>query len=240
MLKKLIFSLTLFGLLFTPTVYAQGNSQQAIDLPPKGKDQAQTDSATDEINIQIESVDEQGEMQGNNKKLDFKVTDGTPPAKDGQDIDITPGRGQSQGKGMQAINDHASQVVNRVQQLLNDPELAGQGIGQQVREVARAQNKAQERIQEHVRAIEARGRVMKFFFGSDQQAVKGLEKQLQENKDRLAQMEELADQVPTEEAQTKIDQAKQALEDQNEALDQAVAAEKQVRGIFGRLISLFQ
>lgn len=223
MLNELILSLTLFGLLIAPAVYAQGKPQKAQDLPPKGNDQAQTDTP---------EVDEKGQMQGNDKKLDFKVTDGEPPAPPGR-------RGVQSDKGMQAINDHASQVAQRVQELLNDPELEG-GIGEQVREVARAQNQAQEQIREQVRAIESRGQVMRFFFGSDQQAVKGLEKQLQQNKDRLAKLEELENEAPTEDVQAQIQAARDALQDQNEALDQAVAAEKQVRGIFGRLSSLFK
>lgn len=232
MLNKLIFSLTFLSLLVAPAVFSQGKPEQGQDLPPKGNDQAQTDTP----------VDEEGEMQGEEKKLDFKVTEGEPPVEgEEENEDITPPgrRGVQSDKGLQGIMEHGSKVAQYVQSLLKDPDLEG-GIGEQVSEFARAQDQAQEQIQEHVRAIESRGQIMRFFFGSDQQAVKGLEKQLRENRDRLAKLEELENQAPTEDIQAKIRGAKTVLEEQSQALEQAVEAEKQIRGIFGRLLSLFQ
>lgn len=238
MVNKLIFALIFLALLIVPSVFAQSRPE---DLPPKGNDQAQTDNPSDKTSIQIESVEEKGEMQGKDKNLDFEVTEGEPPAEgEEEDEDISPpapGRGVRSARGMQAIKDHASEVARTVQELLKESE---GGIGEEVREVARAQNQAQEKIQEHVRAIESRGQIMRLFFGSDQQAVKGLENQLRENRDRLARLEELENEAPTEDIQAQIQAARDALQGQNEALEQAVEAEKQIRGIFGRLLSLFQ
>ncbi len=240
MINKLILSLTFFGLLVSPAVFAQGPPEDR-ELPPRGNDQAETDAPADEANIQIESVKEEGQMRGNDSKLDFEVTEGEPPVEGDEETD-SPGRGQGQGRGylgMEAINEQASQVAQRVQELLNDPEFEGEGFGQQVREVAMEQNQAQEQVREHVQAIESRGQIMRLFLGSDQQAVSGLENQLRQNRDRLARLEELANQAPTEEIQVKIQNAQTALQEQDDVLGEAIEAERQVRGILGPLFSLF-
>ncbi len=157
-----------------------------------------------------------------------------------EEDEITPGRGESQGyQGAQAIQTRTSEVGQYVQELLNDPDLENTEIGQKVRQVAMEQNQTQKQIQENVRAIESRGRVMRFFFGSDRQAVEGLENQLKQTRQRLDQLEEFSNQAPTEDIRVRIQAAMTTLEDQSEALNQAITAERQVKGIFGFLPNLF-
>jgi len=79
------------------------------------------------------------------------------------------GRGEGMEIRSQTAVQNMSIVAQKVQEMLQLKTTGG--IGDQVRQIARDQNQAQTRIQEHLDKIESKGGVAKFFFGPDYKAL---------------------------------------------------------------------
>jgi hypothetical protein len=131
-----------------------------------------------------------------------------------------------------------SVVAQEVEQLLVSPERMG-GIGEQVREVARVQNQAQEQIQLHLIKIETRSGFLKRIIGPDYKAVRNLEQIMAQNQERIRSLEQLQTQVANRADQTQIQETVQAMVEQNNALQERLEAESQIRSLFGWLFRLF-
>lgn len=152
----------------------------------------------------IEAKIERGEI-----KLSGTTTEGQLPENQQRELNAARERGDNAagatGSLRQRLNqaikekvreakskmgeEHRSAVANFVQGLLKVAERQPGGIGEQVREVARAQNDVEDKVVEAVDKIKTRSKVRQFFFGTDNQAVKELKKQILEARNRLTQLE---------------------------------------------------
>src|SRR4030042_5221080 len=93
----------------------------------------------------------------------------------------------------QNVVQNMSEVAKYVQQLQQIRTTGG--IGDQVRQVAREQNQAQSQIQEQLNKLDSKGKLARFFTGTDYSAVKNLKAQLVQNQVRLKQLEQLQNQL---------------------------------------------
>ncbi len=236
MKKIFIPALGLFLFIFIPgIVFSQPPENPGPDIGLEKKESVVQQGQ--EIKLDQVEVVELDEDFIQNEKEEYERK---PQLREQLENDITPGRGESQGRqGMEAIQTRASEVAQYVQELLNDPDVENTEIGQRVSQFAMEQNQAEEQIRQRVQSIESRGRIMRFFFGADRQAVQGLENELEQARQRLADLEEIGDQAPTEEIQAQVQGAEIALQEQIEALDQTIAAQRRVRGIFSFLSNIF-
>ena len=138
-------------------------------------------------------------------------------------------------KGQKA-NENMSVVAQKVQLLLQTRTSGG--IGDQVREVAREQNQAQEQIQQNLNKLEARKSLTKALFGTDYKAINSLKQQLEQNQLRIEQLTQLKNQLYNQGDITMVQGTIEALIQENTALQDMIEAEEQTRSLFGWLFRL--
>ncbi len=147
------------------------------------------------------------------------------------------GAGSSMGKRSDQAIQHMSEVAKQVQGMLEIRTIGG--IGDQVREVARMQNQAQEKIAEHVMKMETKNQLLKKLFGPDYQSITSLHQLISENTVRIAQLQSLLTQVQNYADRTQIEATIQSIVSQNTALNNLIQEEAQTRSMFGWLLRLF-
>ena len=112
-------------------------------------------------------------------------------------------------------------------------------VGNQVRTIAQEQVQTQTQTQTQLNKMESRSGLMKKLFGPDYKAIKNLKQQVEQNKLRIQQLAPLQNQVTNQADETQLQEAIQALVEQNTALEEQIQAEEQVGSIFGWLIKFF-
>jgi len=223
-LKKLLYIipvLAVFGL--ASTVYAASSgvgaqtgqgTQQLLNASPsptgvQNKNQVKTQNAGEDSQLQVNTQEEEN-------------------LGDGQGIG-------SQSAGLSA--EHMSEVAKQVQTLLQVRTTGG--IGQQVRQIAQAQNQAQTQIQAQLDKLETKGKLARFLTGTDFEAVKSLQQQIVENQLRIQELTALATQLTNQSDIAAVKATIQALIQENVALQDKIVAEIQTRSLFGWFFRLF-
>ena len=87
--------------------------------------------------------------------------------------------------------------------------------------------------------IDAKSGFSKFLTGTDYKAVKALNGQVEQNQIRINQLMQLKTQVYNAGNQTKIQEAVEALIQENTALEEKVVTERKGFSLFGWLMRLF-
>lgn len=151
---------------------------------------------------------------------------------------VSPGK--TRGEGLQERNEnaleHMSEVSKQVQLLLQVKTTGG--IGEQVREIAREQNQAQNQIGDELKKLENRNGFYKRLFGPDYKAIKNLNRQIEQNQLRIRLLEQLSNQVQNQAGQTQLQETIQALNEQNTLLREQMKAEEKINSLFGWLFKL--
>ncbi len=137
----------------------------------------------------------------------------------------------------QQTRDNMSEVATRVEEMLNS-RIENQGIGEQVKEIAKAQNQAQAKIESQFQKIEKRTGLMKKIIGPDFKAIKSMEQLMIENQERINELKNLSSQLDDEE-NSEIEEMIVSLEQQNLSLREKVSQETESTGMFGWLFKLF-
>jgi hypothetical protein len=192
---------------------ANQGSQQAVASPTGNQ-------VTNQNQIKTKNQGEEQELQVENQ----------------EEENLGTGSGTSESRNQKA-NEHMSAVAAKVQELLQIRTSGG--IGEQVREVARLQNQAQEQIQTDLGKVQTRSSLMKALIGTDYGATKRLEAQLEQNQLRIEQLEQLMTQLYNQGDITMVQETIQALIQENTSLQEVIAAENQVRSMFGWLFRWF-
>lgn len=138
----------------------------------------------------------------------------------------------------QTVDENITKVSTQVQELI-DTVGAKSGIGQQVKVIAQNQQQTQEKIKSSYYQLKNRGQLVRLFVGSDKKMTKALEQMTEENKAIIQKLEEMKnltkDQADLDQLQKTID----SLLYQNTSLGEKIAKEKQVNGLFGWFVKLF-
>lgn len=132
---------------------------------------------------------------------------------------------------------HMNEVAKTVENLLNVPNREG-GIGQQIREVARLQNQSQLQIEQNLNKMQSKNNFMKKIFGPDFAAIKNLQKHMEQNQLRIQQLQQLQTQTQNQSEQMQIQQAINAMQEQNTTLKETIVAESNVNSLLGWLFKL--
>lgn len=158
-------------------------------------------------------------------------------------VSISEQEGTKSGNGVGLENknpnavEHMSIVAQKVQELLQIRTKGG--IGDQVREIAREQNQAQDQIQVHLGEVEAKGNLVKFLFGPDYKAIKNLKQLLEQNQLRIQSLQQLMTQVTNEADETSVQETIEALTLENTSLQEVISAQEEIKSLFGWLAKLF-
>jgi len=131
------------------------------------------------------------------------------------------------------------QVATQEMEQLMDLNGTNQNLGSQVKTIAQEQVQAQKQIESQLNKLESKSNLMKKLFGPDYGAIKNLKQQMEQNRLRIQLLTELQNQVINQADEIQLEEAIQALIDQNISLEEQLQTEEQIGSIFGWLIKLF-
>lgn len=131
------------------------------------------------------------------------------------------------------------QVATSEMEQLMDMGMFNKDLENQVKTVAQEQAQAQSQIQIQLNKLESRSNLSKKIFGPDYLAIKNLKQQMEQNRLRIQLLTELQNQVTNQMDESQIEEAIQALVDQNTSLEEQINAEEGIGSILGWLVKLF-
>jgi len=151
------------------------------------------------------------------------------------------GTTSGQGEGLTQRNEKAlenmSEVAKYVQRLLQTRTTGG--IGEQVRQIARSQNQAQEEIQEQLRRLDTKSKLARLLTGTDFSAIKNIKAQLVQNRVRIQQLEKLQTKLTNQADLKTVREAIQAMKEASASLQERIGNEEQAGSLFGWLFKFF-
>lgn len=233
---KNVFILLVAIVILSPTsvVYAAKNEAgaQNTGAGQQAQQQTQTQQQTIASSPTDNQVQNQNKIQTQNQGEDSQLQVNTQEQEN---------LGDGQGEGLQNRNQKAlenmSNVAKQVQQLLQVRTTGG--IGEQVRQIAQEQKQTQDQIKTELGKIDSRGGLLKKLIGPDYKALKKIQKQMDQNQLRIQQLEQLQNQLTNQGDITMVQEAIQALAEQNTALQDKIALENQSGSLFGWLFKSF-
>jgi hypothetical protein len=153
-----------------------------------------------------------------------------------EDSEGTPGSQFGVNRNQNAY-EHMSTVAQKVQelQMLGDRE---GGLGEQIREIARTQSQSQEQLQAELGKLDGRQGWLKSLIGPDFSAVKNIKMELEQNRVRIQQLEQLQSQLTIQGDVTTIREMIQALVVENEELQNKLTQEEGTKSMLGWLFRL--
>lgn len=144
------------------------------------------------------------------------------------------GDGQYGQNRNQNAYEHMSIVAQKVQELQMLGVRTG-GLGEQVREIAQNQNQSQEKIQIELGKLDGRQGWLKSLIGPDLGAIKNIKMELEQNRVRIQQLEQLQNQLANQGDTSAIQETVQALIAENEALQNKLTQEEGTKSMLGWL-----
>jgi len=189
---------------------AQGSEIQPI----QNQNQVQTQNQGEETQLRVQEEEKQGVETG-------KGLNSNSPNENSQ----------VRGNG---VNDSMSSVARQIRLMLSSSSAEG-GIGEQVRQWAREQNSYQENIQKHVENIENRSALAKAIMGPNYGAINSLRKEMEQNRVRVQNLEELENSLTNEGEITNVQEMIQLIQQENTALQNMIVDEEASSGLFGWL-----
>ena len=136
------------------------------------------------------------------------------------------------------VDDDLTKVSDQVKELV-DTVGVKTGIGQQVKEIAQNQEKIQEKIKSSYYELKNRGQLVRLFVGSDKKIVQALEEMTEENKQIIQQLEALKNKTRNQADLKQLQETIDLMLYQNNSLGEKISTEKQVNGLFGWFVNLF-
>lgn len=138
----------------------------------------------------------------------------------------------------ETAREHMSIVAQKVEEILASRTIKG-GIGEQVREIAQLQNKAQEQIENQVEKLDSRPGWLKSVLGPDRKAVNNLKKEIVQNEVRIKQLEQIKTELENQDDISQVQEMISALVQENTALQEKLNLEESKPGILGWVFELF-
>jgi len=133
---------------------------------------------------------------------------------------------------------HRSRVANMVQNLLRNSERwekENPGIGKEVREIAREQQRIMERNEASLKKIEKRNRFIKFLIGANYREIKKTRLEIENYKKEIEKLEKIKESLNNEEDKKIIDEQINALNQEIQKMEDFLNNEEKRFSLFGWL-----
>jgi len=160
----------------------------------------------------------------------------TQNAGEAQQLQVTTQ--EEENLGRQQSESRKSEVAKAVQILLQAADRSD-GIGPQIREIARAQNDSQVKAEASLPLVQRQNRIAHLILGPNRQNFKAVEKELTQTEARIRQLQQIQTQLTNQSAQQQIKEAIQTLESQKTALQETLKEEESGFSLLWWLIKLF-
>lgn len=168
----------------------------------------------------VEAVAEEAEEE------DEDGEEGEGPPEDRGKPDTEEVRGQ----GLE----NRSDVANAVRELLELADRSG-GIGEQIREIAKAHSQDEEEAEEALEEAKERGKVAKFFIGPNYKQLNKVEENLEEHNKRFAELEQLKAKLESKEDSQLLERQLEVMEQSRDGMMEEVKEAKKGFSLFGWL-----
>ena len=175
----------------------------------------------------------QGAQQQNKAQDQTTHLDGSPTPQGNQVQTQNQIQTQNQGEEIQL------QVAAQQMEQLMEIKGLNEEVGNQLKVLSQEQVQAKTQIQTQLNKVESRSNFVKKILGPDYGAIKNLKQQLEQNRLRVQQLQQLQSQVINQADEIQLEAVIQALTQVNVNLEDQIQAEEQVGSIFGWLIRLF-
>ncbi|MDD3999237.1 MAG: hypothetical protein PHR98_04030 [Candidatus Shapirobacteria bacterium] len=217
-MKKYLILSFVFLLISFPVV-----AKNAVNSPVQSQERVQTrNPSVSPTGQQVQNRNEvQTQNQGEESQLQVKT-------KESEQLN-------------QEVEESVEKVSDYVHQLIEDRKTTGikGGIGEKVSEFAQNQQQVQEKIKNSYEQLKNRGQLIRLFVGSDKKMTAALDQLVGENKLRIEELEALKNQTTNLADQTQLQETIDLMLSQNTSLQEKIAKEKQVNGLFGWFLKLF-
>lgn len=161
--------------------------------------------------------------------------DNNKEKSDDKNIDKNDGE---ENDGQINADEHRSSVSLFVKSLLKIADRDG-GIGEQVREVAKAQNESASTTQDAIVEVENKGKFETFLFGSDYKNLGKLRTEVVKTENDITKLNNLAERAVNSTVKTELEAQIKALEDARAKVDAFIKAHENSFSLFGWLIRPF-
>lgn len=119
----------------------------------------------------------------------------------------------------ETAREHMSDVAKAVEELVRfSDRTEDPGIGEEVREVARAQGDSEDKANEAIDEAEKRSEFVKFFIGADYKELKKIKQEMQQNENRIRELNRIRNRLENEGEQQELQEQIRVLEEQNKEL----------------------
>ncbi len=169
---------------------------------------------TEEVQNQSNGQKQNGSEQGN--KVQNKV----------QEME------QIQNNSTENGQQRRSQVANAVHEMLQVAERNG-GIGDQIRNVAQAQNENQDKLEKGLEKIQKRNGILKFILGPDYKEINNIEEILKQNTEQIEQIIQAKNQIQNQNDEQILSEQIQLLEGANAEIKDKIQSYPKGFSLFG-------
>ena len=135
--------------------------------------------------------------------------------------------------------EHRSTVSTFVQSLLNVADREQGGIGEEVKAVAQAQNDTKDKVADGIDKINNRNKIKTFLIGTDYKNIGQLRSEMVKTRNQIDQLNRLVDKTTSEENKTALQAQIQALEQEQQKINDFLKANESKFSLFGWLVKLF-
>ena len=129
-------------------------------------------------------------------------------------------------------------VANAVQEMIKVAERNG-GVGQEIKTIAQTQTQNQEKLETGIQKIQSRSGFAKFFIGPNYGEIKNSQKLLEQNKERIQNLNQLKTQVADQGDQLQLVEQIQLLEQVNQQIETSLTEAQKGFSLFGWIFRLF-
>jgi hemerythrin superfamily protein len=186
--------------------------------------------------------DEQGINQGQNLVDDDDTTsdDRNATSENGsENKDEDENDDSATSTGRERSEEHRSAVANFVRGLLDVANREENGIGEQVRVVAKEQNDSASTTARAIEKVEKRSKIRTFLFGSDYKNLGALRSEIVKTRNRIDQLNRILENIQNASSTADLQGQIQTLEQEQTKLEDFVKENENKISLFGWLVRLF-
>ena len=135
--------------------------------------------------------------------------------------------------------EHRSVVATFVQGLLDVADKEQGGIGDQVKVIANEQNDSKDNVADAIDKVQNRSKVKTFLIGTDYKNIGQLRSEMVKTGNQIDQLKRLLDKTTNAESKTALQAQIQALEQEQQKINDFLKANESKFSLFGWFIKLF-
>ena len=135
--------------------------------------------------------------------------------------------------------EHRNAVSALVQDLLNVADKEGNGIGEQVRTVAKEQNETKDEVAAKIDKIQNRSKIKTFLVGMDYKNTGQLRSEMVKTRNQIERLTRLMNKTTNERNKTIIQEQTQKLEQQQKNIDDFLTTNESKFSLFGWAVKFF-